>query len=103
MLDEHEYTYFHDLYVRCHASLGEYLVTHDGHPPEAAVLEDLFRPMLDEFERLTGRRDLDPKEIIQHGLADYGPPCSNCGRPLRSPTAPMCFECGTPRGVTATE
>jgi len=99
MLDEEEYAHFYALYTECAAPLGEYLVQHDGHPPDAATLDEMFRPMLDEFERRTGRRDLDPKEIIRHRLADYGPACGNCGLPLRSPRASMCFECGTARVV----
>lgn len=103
MLDEQEYAHFFALYEKCHAPLGQYLVTHDGHPPEASVEEEFFRPMLDEFERLTGRRDLHPKQIIQHRLADYGPPCRNCGKPLRSPKAQKCFECGNPRSDVPTQ
>jgi hypothetical protein len=98
MLDEQEYAHFWELYRQCSAPLGAYVMEH-GRSPGTEAIAEMFRPMLDEFERLTGRRDVEPKAIINHRLADYGPPCRQCGRPLRTPRASKCMECGSPKNA----
>lgn len=51
--------------------------------------------ILDAYERLTGERETDLEVIRHHRTSLYGPPCGNCGRPLRTPRATMCVECGS--------
>jgi len=43
-----------------------------------------------EYERLTGVRIADPWHIVRHTTIGPGPPCSTCGKPLRTPKARMC-------------
>ena len=55
-----------------------------------------FTSMLDEYERVTGYRETNPNAIYHHRLSIYGPPCVNCGKPLRTPQAKLCGACMKP-------
>ena len=50
-------------------------------------------PMLDEYERITGFAETNFNALYHHRLSLYGPPCSKCGKPLRSPKAKVCAAC----------
>ena len=49
---------------------------------------------LDLYEEMTGLRETNINAIWHHRIADYGPPCTQCGKPLRSPRASFCAACG---------
>lgn len=58
-----------------------------------------FEPMFKLYATLTGvqltgvsDRDLD--KVRNHRIALCGPPCPECGKPLRSAKASQCFHCG---------
>ena len=53
-------------------------------------------PMLDEYERITGFAETNINALYHHRLSLYGPPCSKCGKPLRSPMAKICASCWEP-------
>jgi hypothetical protein len=55
-----------------------------------------FAPMLAAYERLTGFRETNPNAVWHHRVSLYGPPCGECGRPLRTPKARFCAACGAP-------
>jgi hypothetical protein len=59
-------------------------------------LLDQLRPVLLEYERITGVRETDPNAVYHHRLAGYGPPCARCGKPLRTPRAKVCGACMEP-------
>lgn len=46
------------------------------------------------YHALTGRMETNPNALWHHRLADYGPPCAQCGKPLRTPRAKLCAACG---------
>ena len=46
------------------------------------------------YESLTGFRESNVDAIWHHRVSLYGEPCANCGKPLRTPTATFCAECG---------
>ena len=46
------------------------------------------------FAKHTGRQPTEPFEVLHHRLALYGPPCGKCGKPLRTPKASVCGNCG---------
>ncbi len=76
MLDEDEYTQV--LKAQVH---GE-------------TMEQRFAPFLREYERITGLHETNQNAVYHHRLSLYGPPCSSCGKPLRSPRARFCAACG---------
>lgn len=57
-------------------------------PPRANYL-----PALEEYFRITGFPETNYAALVHHRVSLYGPPCKNCGRPLRTPQAKMCVMC----------
>lgn len=51
---------------------------------------------LREYERITGFSETNRVAIEHHRIFLYGPPCSKCGKPLRSPQAKLCGACMAP-------
>jgi hypothetical protein len=65
-----------------------------------AELADVKRPengnkALARYFQLTGVRETNVDALRHHRLALYGGPCRACGKPLRTPRAKRCAECGT--------
>ena len=58
-----------------------------------------FQHVLQEYERITGLRETNQNAIYHHKLSLYGPPCSNCGKPLRSARAKLCGACMHPVAI----
>jgi hypothetical protein len=58
--------------------------------------ERQFGPVLAEYERITGYRETNINAFYHHLTSLYGPPCSRCGKPLRSPNAKLCGACMEP-------
>ncbi len=58
---------------------------------------ELFLPVFDEYERITGVRVQLLQTALHHDLSNFGPVCADCGRLLRTPRAKHCAECGAPR------
>ena len=54
---------------------------------------------LDLYEEMTGLRETHINAIWHHRIQDYGPACSECGKPLRTPRANFCAACGATRDV----
>lgn len=49
------------------------------------------------YERLTGEVLAHPDQLYAVRASDYGPDCHACGKPLRTPRARLCVECGAER------
>lgn len=75
MLDEDEWALIAPLLAR----------SVDPEPRQAA---------LDLYAEMTGLRETNINAIWHHRIADYGPPCGFCGKPLRTPKAKLCAACG---------
>ena len=88
MLDEHEFHRLRSLYI-------EVTKTGKDSALERPVCD--FTPVIDEYERMTGIRVEHAKTALEHRLAAYGPDCTACGKPLRTPEAAMCIACGARR------
>lgn len=62
------------------------------------VLEDrgteFHRPMLEMYRLLTGFEETNPNAVYHHRTAQFGPPCPQCHKPLRTPQARYCPQCG---------
>lgn len=65
------------------------------------VLERAFSAVLREYERITGFHETNPMAVYHHLLSMYGPPCSKCEKPLRTPRAKLCGSCMHPVGQPA--
>ena len=65
-----------------------------GTGTEGDMKQRRFAPFLAEYERITSYHETNPNAVFHHQLSLYGPPCSTCGKPLRSPTAKFCAACG---------
>jgi hypothetical protein len=51
------------------------------------------------YREITEFPETNPNAIWHHQISIYGPPCVGCGKPLRTPRAKRCFECGQTRAV----
>ena len=49
---------------------------------------------LAKYEQLTGLHETNINAVWHHRASLYGPPCKSCGKPLRTPVASHCAECG---------
>lgn len=49
---------------------------------------------LNLYRELTGFVETNVHALWHHRLSLFGPPCSSCGKPLRTPKAKHCAECG---------
>ncbi|OON69013.1 zinc ribbon domain-containing protein [Hymenobacter sp. CRA2] len=57
-------------------------------------LAERFRPMLEMYRLLTGFEETNPNAVYHHSTAQFGPPCPQCHKPLRTPQARYCPQCG---------
>ena len=60
---------------------------------ESAVARRL-QPMLEMYRLLTGFVETNPNAVWHHKIDEYGPPCSQCHKPLRTSEARFCAACG---------
>jgi hypothetical protein len=64
-----------------------------GIPLEGLNLQDRFRPASERYEQITGYKETNANAVMHHRLSMYGPPCKQCGKPLRTPQAKLCGAC----------
>jgi hypothetical protein len=64
----------------------------EGVPPED--VDSAKTLVLRRYFEVTGFDETNANAIFHHVVKLYGPPCSNCGRPLRTPQATWCAACG---------
>jgi predicted amidophosphoribosyltransferase len=50
--------------------------------------------MLEMYRLLTGFIETNPNAVWHHEVDQYGPPCPNCHKPLRTSEARFCAACG---------
>jgi hypothetical protein len=80
------------------AQVKQYRQEHNCSLTEA-MKAGLGRETLAAYERLTGFPETNPEALFHHRVALYGPPCSYCGKPLRTPAARSCAACGASAAV----
>jgi hypothetical protein len=61
------------------------------------------RKALELYEKITGFRETNADALFHHRLSDVGPPCEACHKPLRTPQAALCAECGARRNPPTTD
>src|SRR5712664_1834760 len=92
MLDEEEWSRIAPLMSRGLSGTKAY--RRDNSPQE--VIRAVFEPARAEYHRITGFREENENALWHHRISLYGPPCQNCGKPLRTPEARHCAACGAP-------
>ena len=95
MLDEEEFAAIADLYSKSMTDVRpfrEYLGADRKHPN----IGELFRPVREKYEQLTGFKETNANAIMHHRLSLYGVPCRHCGKPLGTPSARFCGNCMLP-------
>jgi hypothetical protein len=95
MLDEEEFAWVRHLYRESTLATKEFR-ERGGVSLENTPTEELFRPLREEYERLTGMKDCQYEAIMHHRISLYGPPCRHCQKPLRTPKAKVCGSCMAP-------
>lgn len=99
MLDEDEWAQVHPLLdlKRGFADLKKYCAVHGMSLAEAKAAYGQCPAALDAYFKLTGFRETNSDALHHHRMNLYGPSCSSCGKPLRTPRAKHCADCGAPR------
>ncbi len=95
MLDEDEFASVGQLYSECIGATKEFRQRWSI-PLVDAPVDLLFRPVRQRYEEMTGMTDCNQNAIMHHRISLYGPPCKNCGKPLRTPRAKVCGGCMKP-------
>jgi hypothetical protein len=95
MLDEREYAEIAALHRTCLQSVKRYRET-TGESLKNTPVNEIFVPMLNHYEVLTGFKETNHNAVMHHRLSLYGPPCRRCGKPLRTPKAKLCGSCMAP-------
>ncbi len=95
MLDEGEFAEVRDAHRQGTQAIKGYRERHGATLRETPIAS-LHHPVREAYKRLTGATGFNADHILKHRLALYGPPCSTCGKPLRTPEAALCAACGAP-------
>ncbi|MCU0494854.1 MAG: hypothetical protein MUD01_24980 [Chloroflexaceae bacterium] len=93
MLDEAEFAVIHKLYRGGFDATKEFREQHNlslGH----LFIDERFRPVREAYAQMAGWNEPNEHAIMHHRLSYYGPPCKQCGKPLRTPVASFCAACG---------
>jgi len=101
MLDEQEWEAVQTAHRTARENVKEYRRATGTPLPSVpdSVRAAYYEPVLAEYEALTGFRETNPNAIWHHRIALYGPPCGECGKPLRTDKAKLCAACGWHRPV----
>jgi len=96
MLDEQEFAEIAPLFQAGVRSVKDYRKETVAALKDAPFAER-YAPLLTRYMEMTGYSETNPNAVMHHRLSLYGPPCSKCGKPLRTPTAKLCGSCMAPR------
>jgi hypothetical protein len=95
MLDENEYAVIARLFHESTSSVKAFRRAHEISLKDTP-LQELYKPVCAEYERIAGVKELDHNEILKHRISLYGPSCKNCSKPLQTPKAQLCGTCMHP-------
>jgi hypothetical protein len=96
MLDEDEYKQISPHLSDAIRQIQQYRQEHNVSLAEAKR-DGYGREALRVYADMTGYQEIDPDRLWHHRLSRFGPPCHACGKPLRTPRAKFCAECGVSR------
>ncbi|MDX8351927.1 hypothetical protein [Cognatiyoonia sp. IB215182] len=92
LLDEEEWSVLKPHLDNRLNEIKEYREQHHCSISEAAAKSSASS--LRVYEQLTGARLDHPDQLWRVRRTQYGPVCTQCGKPLRTPRAKFCAECG---------
>ena len=95
-LNEEEYEEILKQYRDCMLSVKDY---RDKNKLQQPPINDLFAPVRETYEKITGCKNMHHNAIMHHRLSDLGADCPSCGKPLRTLRAKLCPECGWEKSV----
>lgn len=96
MLDEQEFAEIASLHRASMRAVKDYR-NETAAPLKRVPLAERYSAMLTRYKEMTGYTETNPNAVMHHRLSLYGPPCSSCGKPLRTPKAKLCGSCMAPR------
>jgi hypothetical protein len=96
MLDEEEWARVEPLLRESIQDVQRYRAQHGVTLPEALAVAH-GASALAYYEELTGVRETNVNALWHHRRSEFGPPCTACGKPLRTPRAKVCAACWAPR------
>jgi hypothetical protein len=99
MLDELEWAQVSPFLDNAIEQIKRYRTEHNVSLSEAKQ-HGYGQEALTRYFEIAGFREANANALWHHRLSLFGPPCSNCGKPLRTPQARHCAECGAPRANT---
>ena len=92
MLSDEEYLPVQQALWERLAAVKEYRVEHRA---SIEVAQRNVHPVsIAYYERLTGQRLVSVNDLYHVQNSRFGSDCSSCQKPLRTPRAKMCAECG---------
>jgi hypothetical protein len=72
----------------------EYARVHEVIRNSTGPMSERSIPACKMYEEITGFYESNVNAIKHHRISLYGPPCKNCGKPLRTSQAAFCAACG---------
>lgn len=92
MFDDHEFKSISQAYAECTKRLKS-LKSSELSEIEK---EKFYNPFFDVVKSFTKDNSFDFEiyEVLKHQISRFGPPCPVCEKPLRTPKAKKCVECG---------
>jgi hypothetical protein len=97
MLEEHEWEQVSARLQEAVREIQQYRRAHSASLHEAKD-QTYGRGALERYFQLTGFRETNVDALWHHRLSRFGPQCETCGKPLRTPRARLCAECGAAVG-----
>jgi hypothetical protein len=96
MLEEHEWELLEPHLTDAVQQIKRYRELHGVSLSEAQA-KGYGQDALALYRRFTGFDETNANALWHHRLSLYGPPCAVFDKPLRTPAAKHCAECGEPR------
>jgi hypothetical protein len=97
MLDEAEWQILSPLLTDSIQEIQQYRTANNCSLAEALAQGNFGSGALDKYQTLTGFAETDINLLWHHRASIYGPPCTKCSKPLRTPNAKLCAACGERR------
>lgn len=95
MLTEQEWAEVEPLLNRAIRDVQDYRKLHNVGLKEAKD-KALGSSALAKYNEITGFNETNVNAIWHHRASLFGPICKHCGKPIRTPRAKFCAECGAP-------